>query len=441
LAELAVNRRTAPDLYLGVMAVTRQADGRLQLGGDGMPVDWLVEMRRFDGATLFDRMAAEGRLTAGLLLQVADAVARLHAGAETTSAWGGEAGIRFTIDTNAASFAAFVPQIFEAAVIRRLTEASRTWLARLAPLLEARRLGGRVRRCHGDLHLGNICMVDGRPTLFDAIEFNDDFACIDVLYDVAFLLMDLHFRGLGSLATDLLGRYLASTDDLEGLAALPLFLSLRAAIRAHVSAATATGGDHKTHSVTASAYLERAIGYLSPPPPRLVAVGGLSGSGKSRLARLLAPVIGAAPGALVLRTDVLRKRLAGVAPEVRLPPDAYGKAMTERTYRALCRGAERALAAGHAVIADAVFARPEQRAAIEGVAVRLGVAFDGLWLEADAAVMRERIEGRRHNASDATVAVLEQQLQYPLGAITWQRLNSTGAIEEAMENARKLLRL
>lgn len=441
LAEIEINRRTAPQIYLGVTAVTRQADGRLTLNGDGTPMDWLVVMSRFDDRNLFDRLAAAGRLNRDHARALADAVAALHEAAAPRPDWGGEAPLFTTIDTNALCFARDIPGRFDPTAAGRATEGALAWLTRLTPLLEARRAGGRVRQCHGDLHLGNICLVDGLPLLFDAIEFNDDFACIDVLYDIAFLLMDLRARGLPEMANWVFNRYLDRTGDLDGLAALPLFLSLRAAIRAHVSAAIARNGGGEPHWAEAQAYLDAACRYLSPPPARLLAVGGLSGSGKSRLARDIAPYVGAAPGAVVLRTDVLRKRLMGVEPEVRLPPEGYSPEMTERTYALLYEQVERALKAGHAVIADAVFARPEQRDAVAALATPLGVRFDGLWLEAAPEVMRKRIEMRRGNASDATVAVLQQQLGYDIGPMAWPRLDSSGPKDATLKNARRRLQL
>jgi uncharacterized protein len=440
LAELEVNRRTAPQLYIGVIAVTREDDGRLALGGEGAPVDWVVVMRRFDQNDLFNRMAADGRLLRQHAIDLADAVAALHGTAEVRPKWGGAKGLWKTIDTNALCFAQDMPQLFGPILAGRVTEGSLAWLVRLTTLLEARRAGGRVRLCHGDLHLGNICLLDGRPTLFDAIEFNDDFACIDVFYDLAFLLMDLRARGLPEMANWVMNRYLEHTGDCGGLATLPLFLSLRAAIRAHVTAAAARA-TNRPPSAEARGYLRMAAAYLAPPAPRLIAVGGLSGSGKSRLGRDLAPLVGPAPGAAVLRSDVLRKRLMGVGPEVRLPEEGYSPEMTERTYATLLAEAEQVLRLGHSVVADAVFATPAQREAIAAVARRLDVPFSGLWLEASPKVMRERIRRRRNNASDATAEVLDRQLTYQLGDISWHRIDSSGAKHATLANARKSLSL
>jgi len=286
--------------------------------------------------------------------------------------------------------------------------------------------------------LRNICLVDGVPTLFDCIEFNDRIACIDVLYDLAFLLMDLDHRGLSALANAVLNRYFDLAGEAEGdLAPLPLFLALRAEIRAHVGVAAAAAQPDEAKAAqqieAARGYLVAALAYLRPATPRLIAIGGLSGTGKSTLAYGLAPTVGRPPGARVLRTDVLRKRLAGVAPETRLPDSAYGSDMTVRVYAALYAAAGEALAAGRPVIADAVFADPVERAAIAEVAARAGVPFTGLWLDAPPEVLEARVAARSGDASDATVAVLRRQLGYDIGRIDWTRVDASGDVQTSLK--------
>ena len=441
-AEVSINRRTAPGIYRGVIPVTRDADGALRLNGEGTPVDWLVEMVRFDEDTLFDRLARQGALDRHVMEEVAEAVSRLHEEAEPQTGGDGAGAIAALIDGNTRNFAECPAGIFDPAKVARLETEARRMLERHHPLLQARGAEGRVRRCHGDLHLRNICLLEGKPTLFDAIEFSEALATIDVLYDLCFLLMDLDHRELRGLANVTFNRYLDITGDMDGLAAVPLFLSLRAAIRAHVDAATgsASPGEEKTGRIAgAGAYLERAIAYLSPQQPRLIAIGGLSGSGKSRLARELAPFVGPAPGARVARSDIARKQLAGVSALTRLGPEGYTPEMTQRTYAEIYRQAQIGIEAGHAVIADAVFARPEERQAIAAVAARAGVRFDGLWLVTPASVMEGRIGDRRRDASDATPEVLRQQLDYKIGELTWARLDTSGARETTVEGAKTLL--
>ena len=281
--------------------------------------------------------------------------------------------------------------------------------------------------------------------LFDAIEFDPKIATGDVLYDLAFLLMDLIERGLKPAANIVLNRYLSETrraEDLDALAALPLFLSLRAAIRAKV-AADARGRrapNARDIEQSARAYFALAGRLLAPPPPRLLAVGGLSGTGKSLLARALAAEILPEPGAVVLRSDVERKALFGLAETDRLPQTAYAREVTARVYAALTDKARRVLAAGHSAIVDAVFADAGERAAI-AQAARPG-EFHGLFLTADLSVRLARVGERKGDASDADAAVARQQEQYDLGAhANGHRSTPPATPEETLRRARAALGL
>jgi aminoglycoside phosphotransferase family enzyme len=437
-AEVGVNRRAAPDIYLGVIAVTRERDGSLALGGPGAPVDWLVHMRRFDQEALFDRLASRGALDLALMRPLASAIAAFHRTAPPRPDQGGYAGMRWVIDGNAAGFGEQGDGILDPSACDALTTRARDALASCTDLLERRRTDGFVRQCHGDLHLRNLVLLDGRPTLFDAIEFNDAIACGDVLYDLAFLLMDLVRRGLPRHANEVLNGYLDETDDLEGLRLLPLFLSCRAAVRAKTSATAATlQTDPRRRpelEELAREYLRMAMGLLQPAMPVLVAIGGFSGSGKSTLARTLARAIPPAPGALVIRSDELRKRLSGVGPLMRLGPDAYSPEMTARVYRGLEARAHRALAAGHSAIVDAVYAAPADRLGIEAIAD--GKArFLGLWLEAPEQVLLARVNERTADASDADAAVVRRQLANDGGRIEWRRIDGSAASSDVCRKA------
>lgn len=438
--EVALNAIGAPDLYLGTVPVTREADGRLAVDGDGQPEDWLVVMRRFDQQNLFSRLLGRGELTRDRIMDLAVVVADHLGRAEVQRCDDAAARLRAVIMENRLSLLAGTPDVLNADDVERWTARATAALGQVATLLDRRGRDGRVRRCHGDLHLRNICLWNDRPTLFDAIEFSESLAVIDTLYDLAFLLMDLDQRGFRRLASILMNRVMEDDPDPEGLAALPLFLSLRAAIRAHVSATVSQENDDPAQSREqrrrAVSYMDRAMGYLAPAPPRLLAVGGLSGSGKSRLARELAPHLGAAPGALVSRTDVLRKRLMGVDPRQKLDERGYTEAVTRDTYRALMDEVRRTLRSGHAAIADGVFARPEERAAIEQVAKEEGVPFTGLWLSADQGIAARRIESRSDTVSDATPDVLDRQQSLDLGDITWPIVDSSGPRRETMDAAR-----
>jgi predicted kinase len=320
-------------------------------------------------------------------------------------------------------------------------------MSHIRATLEARAAAGFVRRCHGDLHLNNIVLWRGRPVLFDAIEFDEDLATIDTLYDLAFLLMDLDKRNQRRIANMVLNRYLWCSGaelDLHGLGALPLFLGLRAAIRAPVMAEraqqeSAEVGDRDRQ--TARDYLSSANTYLAPAAPLLIVVGGLSGSGKSTLARALAPELGPAPGAVHLRSDLERKQLHAVAETVRLMPESYTQMANDAVYAGLYEKARDIVAARHAVIVDAVFAQSEARARIEAVAVELGIPFQGLWLTASPEKLVQRVAARRDDASDATPDIVRRQLGWHLDPLpeTWKELDASGSPEEALQNARAAL--
>jgi predicted kinase len=290
----------------------------------------------------------------------------------------------------------------------------------LAPWLTTRAANGFVRRAHGDLHLGNLCLWHGTPVPFDAIEFDEAMATIDLGYDLGFLLMDLDHRVTRGAANRVLGRYVARTGDAALTRGLPVFLSMRAMIRAQVEA---TRGNRDV----AAAYLDRALGYLTPPAPVMVAIGGLPATGKSTLARALAPTLGAAPGALVLRSDEIRKRQHGVAPEQRLPESAYSPAASDAVFAELTALANVTAASGHAVIADGMFLNPEQRTSIALAASRAGVGFLGLWLTAPRDVLEARLASRTGDASDATVAVLQAVVRNDRGGGDWLAIDATDA--------------
>jgi predicted kinase len=399
-------------------------------------VDWLVEMTRFDQEKLFDRLAARGALDLTLMPPLATTIARLHESAERRSDHGGAAGMSWVIDGNAAGFAEQATDILDQTVCADLTCTAREAHARHRDLLEARRDDGFVRQCHGDLHLRNIVLLDGHPTLFDAIEFNDDIACIDVLYDLAFLLMDLWRRQLPRHANAVWNGYLADAGDVGGIPLLPLFLSCRAAVRAKTSATAANLQPDPLRKSEiekmARDYLTMAQRLLRPPLACLVAIGGLSGSGKSTLARALAPLVGAIPGAAVIRSDETRKHLCGVDPLERLGTEGYTADVTQRVYSTIAHRAAQVVAGGHAAIVDAVYARQADREAIERVAAAAQVPFAGVWLEAPESILIARSEQRQLDASDADAAVIRGQLARDTGTITWARIDASRGLDDVL---------
>ena len=437
-AEVRLNQRTAPSIYLGVVAVTRETGGTLTLGGEGTPVEWLVAMNRFDQAALLDRMAAGGTLGLELMPPLGAAIAAFHHDAEPRANHGGAAGMRAVAEGNAAGFGDVGAGVLDPAACARLTAATLGAIAQHARLLDDRRDAGCVRQCHGDLHLRNIVLLDGRPTLFDAIEFNDALACIDVLYDLAFLLMDLWRRQLPRHANVVWNVYLATARDIAGLPLLPLFLSLRAAVRAKTSATAARvqpeAAAARELQQLAREYLALAERLLEPRGPRLVAIGGLSGTGKSTLAAALAPRLGSPPGAVVLRSDEIRKRMCGVDPQQRLGAAGYTAGVSAQVYAALAEQARAVVSGGSSVIADAVYGTPLQRLAIEHAAAAAGVPFAGFWLDAPESALVPRVAQRRGDASDADAAVVRLQQARDTGVITWQRVDASGSADAVLHD-------
>lgn len=441
-AEVALNRRTAPALYRGVVAITRQPDGTLAIGGTGEPIEWLVDMARFDQSRLLDRLAARNALPLGLMPELAAAIARLHEVAVRRPDKGGADGMRWIVEGNRRALERVADQIGGSDAVTRLLNSTDRALAAAAPLVEQRRHLGFVRQCHGDLHLRNIVALDDGPTLFDAIEFNDDISCADVVYDLAFLLMDLWRRDLRAHANLVFNEYLRHTGDLGSLSLLPFFLSCRAAVRAKTSAAAATlqpdAGAAAPLWALARQYVRWAQDFLTPPAATIVSIGGLSGTGKSTQASALGPHVGPAPGAVHLSSDVIRKSLFGVAPTSRLPPSAYDAEVSARVYRRLADDAAVTLASGHGVVADAVFGRLADRQAIEAVAGAAGVPFVGVWLRAPADSRVWRVGRRTGGESDATAAVVERQEELDTGQVTWREVDAGSPIEVVAAAVRRL---
>jgi aminoglycoside phosphotransferase family enzyme/gluconate kinase len=438
--ELRLNRRTAPKIYLELKPITSTEGGGFCLGAPGKVVEWALVMRRFDQEKLYDRMAEEGRLSLAAMPRLAAKIADLHRGADRTiTPEQSVLPLGHIIDDNVAAFVGN-DEIVPADVQAQLRDGSEEALATLTPLLEARAREGFVRHCHGDLHLRNIVEIDGEPVLFDALEFDDRLATIDVLYDLAFLLMDLGARGLIDHANVVLNSYLEASGDtgnLIGLKTLPLFLSMRAMIRAKVellSTEQKSKPGRDEARARAHSYCLLARDYLEKRAPRLIAIGGLSGSGKSTVARMLAPRIGSFPGAVHIRSDVERKRMFGVPFETKLPPSAYGVEVTDLVYASCRKRAALALEGGQTVIVDAVQAKEAEREALAALAGKMGVAFTGIWLEAPRKTLRRRVAARKHDVSDATPEIVDRQLAYDLGKQDFAVVDAGKPLEQVIQS-------
>ncbi len=426
--ELAVNAAFVPGLYRDVVPVTHEADG-LALAGDGPVVDWVLRMAPVPDGDFLDAMAAAGQFDPPLLTAVADAVAAMHA-AQTPVAAADPVGRmrRVAAGNAAAARAAGLAEAEVAAWERGLAAA----LDRAAPLLQSR--APLIRRAHGDLHLGNMLLWQGRPAPFDALEFDEELATIDLGYDLAFLLMDLEQRVSRAAANRVLNRYVARTGDAGLVGALPPFLSLRAMVRAHVEA---------TRGHDCRGLLRATAAALRPGRAIVVAIGGLMGTGKSTLARALAPALGPAPGALILRSDEVRKRLHGVPPRsgCRAPPTRRGASAHRRGAAAGDKRRDDGCEGGRAYGAGGCdFRRPGTACGRSGAAAAAGVPFLGIWLDAPLPVLEARIAGRRGDASDATVAVLHEAARGLQAPADWRWLDATAPdLGEKMQSAARML--
>lgn len=419
--ELRINCRTSPDLYLGVVPIAgTRAQPRVE--GDGTAVEYAVKMLRFAQDDLLDRVFERGALTGKLIDPFAAQLARFH-GAVSRAAPGSRHGdARSIVEPAEQNFTQLAPLLDEADDLARL-ERLRAWTARqhetLTPLFAARQQEGFVRECHGDLHLGNLVVIRGAIRMFDAIEFNDALRWIDVMSEVAFLVMDLRLRGRADLAARLLNGYLEATGDYAGVRMLPYYVVYRALVRAKVAAMRArqaglSEAQARAYRAKCRAHLAFAERCIDPPPAMLVLLHGLSGSGKTACSQILLEAL----EAVRVRSDVERRRLHGVTAGARTGSSVgggiYRDEFSERTYAHLLAVAEAMLGAGQNVIVDATFLQAARRAPFLGLARRLGVPLVIASFTAPEATLRERVRARakaQKDASEADIAVLEQQLR------------------------------
>jgi aminoglycoside phosphotransferase family enzyme/predicted kinase len=430
LRELELNKPFAPALYRDVAAIVRTKHDTLAITPEpeGCPVlDWVLRMAPVPENWFCTHPDALAQLTPPRLEALADLIATRHGALAPVEGWDSAGALNAVIEENVVS--AREAGLPDAQVARWHDAAKREAQAR-RPWLQARAEAGFVRRAHGDLHLGNILLWQGTPMPFDALEFDEAMATIDLGYDIAFLLMDLAVTLDRTAANCVLNRYIARTGDIGLLAGLPLFMGLRAMVRAHV---LARGGHEK-----AAAYLDAALQHLEDgagAPALVVAVGGLPGSGKSTLARRIAPTLGPSPGAAILRSDAIRKRQHGLAPEQRLPAAAYTEEANRAVMEELIAGIRAGAAGRHTIIADATFMDLAWREAAEQAAREAGARFHGIWLDASLPVLEARVAARRNDVSDASVDVLRAAAKADTGTISWTRVDATDGARAAVRVA------
>ncbi|MBM3818828.1 MAG: hypothetical protein FJW14_07425 [Acidimicrobiia bacterium] len=412
--EVELNRRTAPNLYVGFLPITRTSGGTLNLGGAGAAVDWVIEMTRFDPGARLDALAARGALSPALMGAAGRAIAALHAMAARRPDHGGVAGVRAVIEQNASLSEPLLADSLEA-------------LKKHSMLLDVRRADGWVRECHGDLCLRNMVVIENRPVIFGGVEFDDRRACVDVLDDLASVVSELLHRELPEHANVVLNAWMERMRQYDGLPALPLFLSARAATQARLLAAAGQADE-------ARALVAEAVRFVQPGSGAIVAIGGLSGAGKTTLSRRMAARLGAPPGGLLLRSEAARKRLFGIADDARQQP-AYNPSVARSIYRLVTREALDVARSGYVAVVDATLGLDEWRIDIRRAAERAGVPLIGLWLDAPVAVLEQRVRESRAEATDAALRVLRQQRQVSSVPTDWVRVDSTMEPDAMVEAA------
>ncbi|PSN14600.1 adenylyl-sulfate kinase [filamentous cyanobacterium CCP5] len=409
--ELRLNRRTAPDLYLEVVAIAQQGDD-YTLGEPA--VEYAVKMRQFPQGCLLSQLFERGELTEALMRRLAQVVADFHQQAETSDyirSFGETSQIRQSIDENYDQTVDFIggPQTQEQ--FDGTQAFSDRFFIEQQDLLQQRRYQGWIRACHGDLHLNNICLWDDRLVLFDCIEFNEPFRYVDVMFDIAYIVMDMWVEGRQDLSAAFLSEYVERTGDWQGLAVLPLYVSRQSYVRAKVTSFLL--GDPSVDEATkqqasqkAAKYYRLAYDYVKSRAGRLVIMAGLSGSGKSTVAREVTRQL----GAIQIRSDAVRKHLAGVPLEERGDDSLYTPEMSQKTYDRLLELGLELTQMGYTVVLDAKYDRQIQRQAVLDRAGKQGVPVDILHCQAPLPVLKQRLQKRQGDIADATVAVLERQV-------------------------------
>jgi len=417
--ELQLNRRLAPAIYDSVVAIRGTPDAP-RIGAAGPVLEYAVRMRQFPQNALAERMLRRRAFGAQQIDHLARTVAEFHArapAATPATRLGTPAAIYAAAMQNFSQLRTGLAGTVASGQLHALSRWTRTEHAATSPLFALRRRRGHVRECHGDLHLGNIAVIDGRPTPFDCIEFNAALRWIDVLSEVAFLLMDLEDHGRADLAARFLNRYLEETGDYEGIAVLRYYLVYRALVRAKVGVLRgrqpgASTAERKRLAWRTGDYLALAHGYTIARPVALIITHGLSGSGKTTATQSLIE----RAGAVRIRSDVERKRLFGLAPLARsgsgLGTSIYTAAANAATYERLGELARGVLAAGWPVVVDAAFLKRAERDAFRLLAAEMGVPFVILDFVAPLALLEQRVAARAHDASEADRAVLARQLAF-----------------------------
>lgn len=414
--ELRMNQRGAPGLYLEVLPIT-QAGEEFELGGSGEVVEYVVKMRQFPETSLLSSVFEQGRLTEELLVELAKTIANFHKTCPANDyirSFGEVAQVRQAFDENYQQTEGYIggPQT------QQQFDETKAYTDRFfgdrADLFTSRIQNNWIRECHGDLHLGNICQWQNQLMLFDCIEFNEPFRFVDVMYDVAYIVMDLEVRNRPDLSAIFLSTYIEQTGDWEGLQVLPIYVDRQTYVRAKVTSfmlndPAVPDAEKQKGSEKAALYYRLAWEYAKPKIGKIFLTCGLSGSGKSTVARQLARQT----GGIYIRSDAVRKHLGGVPLDQRGGEDLYSSEMTQKTYDRLLNLGLLLAEQGYTVILDAKYDRQTLREAVIAHAAAAEISLQIVHCEAPLEVLRDRLRNRTGDIADATAAVLSQQFLEP----------------------------
>ena len=410
--ELRMNQTLAPDIYLEVLPITTAAD-KFSLEGKGEASEYTLKMQQFPQENLLSEMFASGKLTEAHMAELGTLVAQFHAQTSTNEyilSFGDIPAIKAAFTENYQQTEKYIGTVQTQQQYQETQQFTDNFFATRAELFKSRQQQHKIRECHGDLHLRNICLWQDRIQLFDRIEFNEPFRFVDVMYDVAFAVMDLDARGRKDLGNIFLNTYLEHTGDWEGVQVLALYLSRQAYVRAKVTSfllddPAIAPADKEQASQTAAAYYQLAWRYTKTDRGKLILMSGLSGSGKTTVARQVAKQI----GAIHLRSDAVRKHLAGMSIHDRGGESLYSAEMSQKTYDRLLKLGLMLAAQGFPVILDAKYDRIDRRQQAIQQAESQNIPVNILHCTAPTEVLLERLATRSQDISDATPTLLTSQ--------------------------------
>ena len=412
--ELRLNSIFAPEIYLEVIPIYKK-DGAFSFQSKGKVVEYLLKMREFEQEHILSNIVEKGEFTPDLFTELAQKLAQIHQKADSNeeiSSYASASHIQKIADQNFVQTHQYIGECISKSSFDKIRKFTLNFIDENELLFESRQKSGKIRECHGDLHLNNICIYKGEIQFFDRIEFNKEFRNIDVIYDLAFLIMDLHHKNQSAIATRVMNEYLEQTGDYDGAALLSFYACLRAYIRGKVISfqldrSENTEGEKETIIAEASSYFDLAESYATKEKAKLWITSGLSGSGKSTVARRIA----AKEQFVIIRSDALRKHIAEVPLYEKGPEQIYRPEVSVATYKKLIELANILTGYGVSVLLDAKFDKQKLRSQAMKLAEKKNINFRILYCRAKPDDLKKRLEQRTGDVSDADASLIDQQVK------------------------------